>query len=66
MDEHVNAFFKGSFTARASDWELRLCIEFDDILKARNAEAFIKRMNSRKFIEKLIQDAEWFRIKFNS
>jgi len=66
MDEHTNGFFKGSFTTRASDWELRLHIEFDDILKARKAEAFVKKMNSRKFIEKLILDSEWFRIKFNS
>ena len=66
MDQHISGFFKGSFTAKAKDWELKLCIEFDDICKARKAEVFLKRMKSRKFIEKLILDSEWFRIKFNS
>ena len=65
IKEHITGAFKGSFTGRARDWELRLRIEFDDINKARKAEAFIKRMNSRKFIERLIEDSDWLKIKFN-
>ncbi len=64
--EHKNHIFKGSFTSRASDWELKLSLNFDTLRNARQAEAFIKKMNSKKFIEKLILDSDWFWEKFNS
>jgi putative endonuclease len=63
--EHHHHIFKGSFTSRASDWDLKLNLSFDNILNARKAEQFIKKMNSKKFIEKLLLDHRWFLEKFN-
>jgi len=37
-------------------WELELAFEVDDSTLAYKLEAFIKRMKSKKFIEKLILD----------
>ena len=54
--QHNSAFFPGKFTAQATDWELFLCIEFNDRIKARKFESFIKKMKSRKFIESLKAD----------
>ena len=64
--EHRTRFFKGSFTSQTNDWELRLSLLFENINQARKAEFFIKRMNSKVFIEKLIEDHQWFILKFNS
>jgi len=63
--EHRNGAYKGSYTVRARDWILKLSIEFNTITNARKAEAFVKKMNSRIFIEKLLLDHRWFIDKFN-
>ncbi len=57
--QHNLGYFKGSYTKRASDWELKLVLNFDSIEQSRAAEAFIKRMNSSKFIERLLFDSDW-------
>jgi putative endonuclease len=57
--QHNTGFYKGSFTKQSIDWELKLILSFDSIEQSRAAEAFIKRMNSSKFIERLILDSEW-------
>jgi putative endonuclease len=58
--QHNIGFYKGSYTKQANDWEIKLVLEFATIEQARSAEAFIKRMNSSKFIERLISDSTWF------
>ena len=65
IPEHKTRTFKGSYTSQTTDWELKLSLLFENINQARKAEAFIKRMNSKKFIEKLILDSDWFLEKFN-
>jgi putative endonuclease len=42
----------------ANDWELKLHINCDDYSEARRMELYLKRMKSRKFIEKIILDKE--------
>jgi putative endonuclease len=63
--QHNNGFFKGSYTTRANDWELKCSLTFRSLSHARKAEAFIKRMNSRKFIENLILENSWLLEKFS-
>jgi putative endonuclease len=64
LQQHKSGYYAGSYTKQAIDWELKLVLEFDNISQARKAEAFIKRMNSRKFTEKLIEDSAWLVKKF--
>ena len=64
LQEHREATFKGSYTSQTNDWELKVSLQFKNISAARKAEAFIKRMNSRVFIEKLILDHDWLFVKF--
>ena len=62
--QHNTGFYKNSYTSKASDWNPVLIIEFDNISQARKAEAFIKKMNSRDFILRLIQDHQWLIDRF--
>jgi putative endonuclease len=64
LQQHNNGFYKGSYTKRASDWEKVLLLEFDTINQAKRAEIFVKKMNSRKFIERLFEDSDWLVEKF--
>jgi putative endonuclease len=50
LEQHNSGYFKGCYTKRANDWELKLTLSFDSIEQSRAAEAFIKRMNSSKFV----------------
>ena len=62
--QHNNGFYKNSYTSKASDWNPVLIIEFDNISQARKAEGFIKKMNSRDFILRLIQEHQWLIDRF--
>ena len=62
--QHNNGFYKNSFTSKAKDWKSELVIEFDNISQARKAESFIKKMNSREFILRLIQEHQWLIDRF--
>ncbi len=64
VQQHNSHFFAKSFTSNASDWELKLSMEFPNRISARNAECFIKKMKSRQFIERLIEDHSWIIEKF--
>jgi putative endonuclease len=55
--KHNSSFHGSHFTSAASDWELRLLISCDSYTIARKIELYVKRMKSRKFIEKIIQDS---------
>jgi putative endonuclease len=54
--QHRSAFFKASFTTRASDWELVLSIPCADRSVARKLEAFLKRQRNRDFFRQFIND----------
>lgn len=56
ISQHKSSTFKGAFTTIAKDWELYLEIRCEDISEARKLESFIKRMKSRKFIERIKND----------
>jgi putative endonuclease len=51
--EHNTRLFKDAYTSIADDWQVFLSIACHDRIQAKKVEAFIKRMKSRKFIEKL-------------
>ncbi|MFA9213606.1 MAG: GIY-YIG nuclease family protein [Candidatus Methylacidiphilales bacterium] len=54
LEKHNTGFYKGSFSKAASDWEIKIQIEVENKDTAIKMEQYIKRMKSRKFIEKLI------------
>ena len=56
LGQHIRGLFKGSYTTRASDWLLILEISCGDRTKAREVEAFLKRMRNRAFLERFIAD----------
>ena len=58
LEEHNNAFYEDAYTSKGIPWNLLLSIMCDSSSEAYRLEAFIKRMKSRKFIEKLLVDPE--------
>ncbi|WP_421869235.1 GIY-YIG nuclease family protein [Marinoscillum sp.] len=52
ISEHNTGYYKGAYTKSADDWTICLQLECLDRSHARKVETFIKRMKSRKFIEK--------------
>lgn len=54
--EHNSGLYVNSFTTRGIPWELSLSYTCESSEKAYKLEAFIKRMKSKKFIERLIED----------
>ncbi len=66
LEEHNAGVFKSCFTRRSNDWRYALTISFSEKSKAQQAERFVKRMNSRKFTERLILDYEWLRERFEN
>ncbi len=58
LEEHNNAFYEDAYTSKGIPWNLLLSIVCDSSSEAYRLEAFIKRMKSRKFIEKLLVDPE--------
>ncbi|MBA6153483.1 GIY-YIG nuclease family protein [Gelidibacter maritimus] len=51
-----NHSYKGSFTKIATDWKIVLDYECSTKDEALFLERFIKRMKSRKFIDKIIEN----------
>ncbi|WP_229731829.1 hypothetical protein [Psychroflexus planctonicus] len=49
---HNQHFFKKGFTKAAKGWSLKLKFPCESKQKAKKLERFIKKMKSRKFIEK--------------
>ncbi|MEG9327892.1 GIY-YIG nuclease family protein [Salinimicrobium catena] len=47
-----------AFTKAASDWELKLIFKTNTKEESLYLERFVKKMKSRKFIEKVIEDPE--------
>ncbi len=56
LAKHDNHQYKGSFTKIANDWELVLHLKCHSKDDAIYLEKFIKRMKSKKFILKIIDN----------
>ena len=54
--EHNLALYSDSFTSKGIPWELKLSYTCNSSKQAYELERFIKKMKSRKFIERLIED----------
>jgi putative endonuclease len=53
IDEHQSGKYKGSYTAKTSDWILFFSIRDLEYDQARLIETHIKKMKSRKYITDL-------------
>ena len=60
IDQHNSAFYPNSFTSKGIPWLLKVYFCFENNSQAYFAEKFIKRMKSRTFIEKIIEDPTCF------
>ncbi len=56
LDLHNNHHFKKAFTNAADDWTIKLAFKTDSKENALYLESLIKRMKSKKFIQKVIND----------
>jgi putative endonuclease len=56
--QHQDHYFKKNFTRSAEDWKIVLSKVVASKEKALLLERFIKRMKSKKFIEKVITQPE--------
>ena len=56
LKQHNQETYKGAFTKSANDWIIVKTIPFKSRNEALKAEKFIKKMKSRKFIHKLIDN----------
>ncbi|PHQ28157.1 GIY-YIG nuclease family protein [Leeuwenhoekiella nanhaiensis] len=55
---HNSHKIKSAYTKAASDWVLKLSFSCADRNEALYLERFIKRMKSKKFIEKLVNNPQ--------
>ncbi|NJY63664.1 GIY-YIG nuclease family protein [Salinimicrobium sp. CDJ15-81-2] len=58
LELHNSHKFLKAFTKAASDWEIKLIFRCETKKDAVYLERYIKRMKSRKFIEKIIDRPE--------
>jgi putative endonuclease len=56
LQKHHSNYYKKSFTAKAQDWQVVLQQEVSNEKEAVFLEKFIKRMKSKKFIKKVIEN----------
>ncbi|APG61050.1 GIY-YIG nuclease family protein [Christiangramia salexigens] len=56
LQQHNSHYFKNNFSKGANDWVIKLKFEINSKDDAIFLEGFIKRMKSRKFIEKILHD----------
>ena len=59
LQQHLDKLYGSrSFTARADDWNVVLTIPCQSLTQALRMEKYIKRMKSRRYIGRLIEDEE--------
>jgi putative endonuclease len=56
LEEHNSKHYENAFTTKGVPWELILTYQCKSSDSAYKLEDFIKRMKSKKFIEKIISD----------
>jgi putative endonuclease len=54
--KHNNHTYEGSFTKMANDWEVVLSYECNSKNQSLSLEKFIKKMKSKIFIQKIIEN----------
>ena len=54
LRKHNQSSYGTHFTSQTNDWQLMVEIACENFSDARKIELYIKRMKSRKFIEKLL------------
>ena len=60
LEEHNNVFYPNAYTRKGEPWILKKCFYCEFSKEAYFMERFIKRMKSRDFIEKIINDSSLF------
>jgi len=55
--KHNSSFYGSHYTSTVKDWELKCHISCDTYSVARKMELYIKRMKSKKFIAKIVNDS---------
>jgi len=58
LNDHNSGKYPGSYTRKATDWEVYLSIPDLSYSQARNIEQHIKRMKSRVYLENLLKFPE--------
>ena len=58
LNQHNSHYFNNNYTKGAKDWTLKLLFQTRNREEALYLEGFIKRMKSKKFIEKVIADSK--------
>ncbi|MDB4291934.1 GIY-YIG nuclease family protein [Maribacter sp.] len=56
LGQHNSHYFKKGYTKAAQDWKIVLSKKCENKEDAQYLERFMKRMKSKKFIQKIIQD----------
>lgn len=56
--KHNISYYGTHFTSQVDDWKLKLEILCDTVSEARQLELYLKKMKSRKLIEKIIIQEE--------
>src|SRR5687767_9203074 len=57
LQKHNTSAYGTHFTSAANDWNVCLVIPCDSFRIARKIELYVKRMKSRKFIKKIIENS---------
>ncbi|MCD8528641.1 MAG: GIY-YIG nuclease family protein [Chitinophagales bacterium] len=65
LDLHNNHYYKRAYSSISDDWTIVLQYECNSKKEAIYLERFIKRMKSRKFIEKIITESNILTERFN-
>ena len=63
MAQHNSGFFNKSSTSIANDWKLLKSFTVNNRIEGRKVETYIKSMKSKIFLNKLIDNAEFY-LKF--
>ncbi len=61
IEQHNSSYYPNSYTSKGIPWALKVDFTFEVSSHAYFAERFIKRMKSKKFIEKIIKDPDLFK-----
>lgn len=56
LKKHNEGTYGTHYTSQTKDWVLSLEMPFANASLARKAELYLKKMKSRRFIEKIIND----------
>ncbi len=58
IQKHNSGYYASGYSAKASDWQLKLVYNCTNRADALYLESFVKRMRNRKFTLKILSDPE--------